>query len=88
MTCNTAFSMVGKCSCNSGRAVAIASIFSWTGTAKGTAAPTAAGPGELPRGGRTLFPRYRLVGYSGAPGSKAFGRLGVGDLDERVREIE
>jgi hypothetical protein len=47
-----------------------------------------AAPGELPRGGRTLFPRYRLVGYSGAPGSTAFGRLGVGDLDQRVREIE
>ena len=43
---------------------------------------------ELPRGGREVFPRYRLVGYSGAPGSKAFGRLGVGRLDDRVAEIE
>jgi hypothetical protein len=57
-------------------------------TATGTTAAPAAAPGELPRGGRTLFPRYRLVGYSGAPGSTAFGRLGVGNLDERVREIE
>nr|WP_284288695.1 hypothetical protein [Angustibacter aerolatus] len=46
------------------------------------------GAASPPRGGTTLFPRYRLVGYSGAPGSKAFGRLGVGDLDERVDEIE
>lgn len=43
---------------------------------------------ELPRGGRTLFPHYRLVGYAGAPGSAALGRLGVGDLDDRVRELE
>lgn len=43
---------------------------------------------QLPRGGRTVFPRYRLFGYSGAPGSAAFGRLGTGDLDARVREIE
>jgi hypothetical protein len=43
---------------------------------------------ELPRGGRSVFPRYRLVGYSGGPGTAAFGRLGIGDLDERVTEIE
>jgi hypothetical protein len=43
---------------------------------------------QLPRGGTQLFPRYRLVGYSGGPGSAAFGRLGVGNLDARVREIE
>ena len=43
---------------------------------------------ELPRGGRRLFPAYRLIGYSGGPGSAAFGRLGVGDLDARVLEIE
>jgi hypothetical protein len=47
--------------------------------------PTAA---ELPRGGRTLFPRYRLVGYAGGVGTAAFGRLGVGDIDARGREIE
>ena len=44
--------------------------------------------GQLPRGGSTVFPAYRLFGYSGAPGSAAFGRLGTGDLDARVREIE
>ncbi|NLT55462.1 MAG: hypothetical protein GXX79_13065 [Actinomycetales bacterium] len=42
----------------------------------------------MPRGGRKLFPRYRLVGYSGGPGTAAFGRLGVGDIDARGREIE
>ncbi len=43
---------------------------------------------ELPRGGTTLFPRYRLVGYSGGESSPAFGRLGVGNLDRRVAEID
>lgn len=52
-----------------------------------TAAPTPE-PAELPRGGREVFPRYRLVGYAGGAGTEAFGRLGVGDIDERVAEIE
>jgi hypothetical protein len=43
---------------------------------------------ELPRGGREVFPRYRLVGYCGAPGSPALGRLGIGRLDDRVKDIE
>jgi hypothetical protein len=49
---------------------------------------TAAGVTQLPRGGTKLFPTYRLFGYSGAPGSAAFGRLGTGNLDARVREIQ
>jgi hypothetical protein len=68
-------------------------------TATLTATPTASAtafskpkatpqPLTLPRGGRTLFPRYRLVGYVGAPASPALGRLGVGNLDARAREIE
>lgn len=43
---------------------------------------------ELPRGGTEFFPEYRLFGYSGAPGSEGLGRLGIGDLDERVVEME
>jgi hypothetical protein len=35
-----------------------------------------------------LFPAYRLVGFCGAPGAPALGRLGVGDLDEQVRQLE
>jgi hypothetical protein len=46
------------------------------------------GNGQLPRGGTTLFPRYRLVGFSGGPHTAAFGRLGIGKLDDRVAEIE
>jgi hypothetical protein len=43
---------------------------------------------ELPRGGTTVFPRYRLVGYAGLTGSRSLGRLGIGDLDSRMDELE
>jgi hypothetical protein len=59
-----------------------------TGPGGSPGSSPAAGAPELPRGGREVFPRYRLVGFSGAPGSKAFGRLGIGNLDDRVAEIE
>jgi hypothetical protein len=49
--------------------------------------PTPASLPQLPRGGRELLPDYRLVGFAGAPGSPALGRLGVGDLDDRAQEI-
>nr|NLI49747.1 hypothetical protein [Propionibacterium sp.] len=35
-----------------------------------------------------MFPRYRLVGYAGYPGAAALGRLGIGDLGERMTELE
>ena len=43
---------------------------------------------ELPRGGREVFPTYRLFGYSGYPGAPGQGRLGIGSLDARMTEIE
>ena len=42
----------------------------------------------LPRGGREVFPRYRLVGYAGVTGAPTLGRLGTGPLNSRVAEIE
>ena len=42
----------------------------------------------LPRGGREVFPRYRLVGYAGVTGAPTLGRLGTGPLHSRVAEIE
>ncbi len=48
--------------------------------------PTPTPPAELPRGGRTIFPEHRLVGFSGGRG-ESFGRLGIGDMDERAAEI-
>jgi hypothetical protein len=44
-------------------------------------------PLELPRGGRTLFPEYRLVGYCGTPGAPALGALD-GNLPEIAKAIE
>jgi hypothetical protein len=41
----------------------------------------------LPRGGRTIFPEHRLIGFSGGR-SESFGRLGSGDIDDRAVEIE
>jgi hypothetical protein len=35
-------------------------------------------PPELPRGGRRIFPRYRVVGFYGAPQDDALGALGIG----------
>ncbi|AKU15333.1 hypothetical protein VV02_04755 [Luteipulveratus mongoliensis] len=46
-----------------------------------------AGPPQLPRGGRTIFPSYRLFGYCGSPASPALGQLGVGNLDEQVGDM-
>lgn len=45
-------------------------------------------PPQLPRGGRQVFPHYRLVGFAGLPGAPALGRLGIGRLGDRVDEIE
>ena len=48
-----------------------------------------AGPIELPRGGRSLLPEYRLVGFYGAPQDEALGALGVGtpaEASERLLE--
>lgn len=42
----------------------------------------------LPRGGRQVFSRYRLVGYAGVTGASTLGRLGTGPLEQRVAEIE
>ncbi len=50
--------------------------------------PVTPAPRELPRGGRSLFPRYRLVGYCGSPQAAGLGRLGLGNLDARAAEIE
>ena len=76
----------GVASSGPGVAVPPVSRSGLAGASRSSVVP--ATPTDLPRGGRTLFPRYRLVGYSGGPGAAAFGRLGIGDLDTRIREIE
>jgi hypothetical protein len=43
--------------------------------------------GELPRGGRQVFPQYQLVGYVGLPGSPALGPLDK-NLDAKANQLE
>src|SRR5688500_10677457 len=45
------------------------------------------GPIELPRGGRSLLPEYRLVGFYGAPQDEALGALGIGTPDEASKRL-
>ncbi|MBK9102292.1 MAG: hypothetical protein IPM90_12490 [Austwickia sp.] len=74
-----------------------------TGSGVTTAPSAATGPGgtasaqpgtepgaqpQLPRGGRSIFPEHRLVGFSGYPGSPALGRMGIGVLADRVAEMD
>jgi hypothetical protein len=44
-------------------------------------------PAELPLGGRTIFPHYRVVAYYGAPQSHALGALGIGSPDAAGRRL-
>jgi hypothetical protein len=44
-------------------------------------------PAELPRGGRTIFPRYRVVAFYGAPQSRELGALGIGSPATAARRL-
>ena len=56
-------------------------------TASEGAADTAAPP-ELPRGGREILPRYRVVGFYGAPQDDELGELGIGTPDETAVPVD
>ena len=51
------------------------------------AAPKKPAPPQLPRGGRTLLPDYRVVAYYGAPGDAQLGQLGIGSPDGEARQL-
>jgi hypothetical protein len=55
--------------------------------AKARAAQAPPKPAELPLGGHTIFPRYRVVAYYGAPQSHELGALGIGSPDAAVRRL-
>jgi hypothetical protein len=42
---------------------------------------------ELPRGGRVVLPRHRIVAYYGAPQAAELGVLGIGTPDEAARKL-
>jgi hypothetical protein len=44
-------------------------------------------PKELPRGGRSIFPDHRLVGFCGTPGAPALGEL-QGNLPAKAKALE
>jgi hypothetical protein len=73
--------------------LAVGAVFALSkgGSAVDTTAATAAhgppGPPQLPRGGRTLLPRYRIVAYYGAPEDAQFGQLGIGTPDAAARGL-
>ena len=52
-----------------------------------SAAPKKPPPPQLPRGGRTLLPTYRIVAYYGAPGDAGLGQLGIGSPDSEARQL-
>jgi len=45
-------------------------------------------PAELPRGGRSIFPRHRVVAYYGAPQDDELGALGIGTPASAARRLE
>jgi hypothetical protein len=45
-------------------------------------------PAELPRGGRVVLPRYRLVAYYGAPQHDELGALGIGTPAQAGAKLE
>src|SRR4029079_13889877 len=55
----------------------------------GSTTPARAKAGaELPRGGRTLLPRTRIVAFYGAPQDKQLGALGVGSPAHAASRLE
>jgi hypothetical protein len=46
-----------------------------------------AGPPQLPRGGRTLLPDYRVIAYYGAPQDAGLGQLGIGSPAQAARNL-
>jgi hypothetical protein len=43
---------------------------------------------QLPRGGRTILPDFRVVAYYGAPQSRELGALGIGSPQGATRRLE
>jgi len=44
-------------------------------------------PPQLPRGGRVIFPHYRVVAFDGAPQDPGLGALGIGTPDQAAARL-
>jgi hypothetical protein len=51
------------------------------------AAPPQRRSPDLPRGGRTIFPRFRVVAFYGAPQDPQLGELGIGTPAQAARRL-
>ena len=74
-----------------GVVVGLALIVSQLGGSGGDRKAEAAKPAQppqLPRGGRTIFPRYRVVAYYGAPQDAQLGELGIGTPAHAAAKLE
>ena len=58
------------------------------GDPQSAASEDAAVPPELPRGGESILPEFRVVAYYGAPQSRELGALGIGSPRGAVRRLE
>jgi hypothetical protein len=56
-------------------------------SASSAATPSAPPKIELPRGGREIFPTYRIVGFCGTPGAPALGKL-AGNLTAKAKLVQ
>ena len=56
--------------------------------ARADASAPKAEPAELPRGGRRIFPDFRVVAFYGAPQDDELGILGIGTPAQAARKLE
>jgi len=56
-------------------------------SASPTSSPTPKPEAQLPRGGRTIFPQYRVVAYYGTASTPALGVLGEGSADAAAAKL-
>jgi hypothetical protein len=71
--------------------VVIVALLSSSGSPDGlkaAAADTPAAPPQLPRGGRLIYPRYRVVAFYGAPQDAQLGELGIGSPRHAAAKLE
>jgi hypothetical protein len=68
--------------------VALLSSSGSGGGLKAAEAAKAPAPPQLPRGGRVIFPRYRVVAFYGAPQDAQLGELGIGSPAHAAAKLE